>query len=50
MNELLDLYFKFNDMGMTGKELDAMLKALPWKEEKTEDGKIIYRCTLHEKK
>jgi hypothetical protein len=47
-NFFLALYKKFKEMGGNGKDLDSMLNALPWKEEKREDGTIFYTCEVKE--
>lgn len=40
------LYEKLVKMGMDCRDLDSMLNALPWKEERREDGTIIYTCEV----
>ena len=46
-NFFLELYRKFEAMGMNGKDLDHMLNALPWKEkEHKPNGNIIYECEI----
>jgi len=48
-NFFLDLYNKFEKMGMNGKDLDHMLNALPWKEkERKLDGTVISECNIPE--
>lgn len=46
-NFFLELYNKFQEMNMDGRDLDHMLNALPWKEkERKTDGTIIYECEI----
>jgi hypothetical protein len=47
-NFFLDLYTIFQKMNMNGKDLDHLLNALPWKEERKEDGTIYYTCEVKE--
>lgn len=45
-NFFLSLYNKLNKLGMDCRDLDSILNALPWKEERKEDGTIIYTCEI----
>lgn len=46
-NFFFKMYNKFKEMGGSGKDLDSMLDALPWKEiEHKSDGTIIYECEI----
>jgi len=46
-NFFLELYKEFEKMGMNCKDLDSMLRNLPWKEkERKPDGTIIYTCEI----
>ena len=45
-NYFFGLYEKLSKMGMDCRDLDSMLNALPWKEERKEDGTIIYTCEV----
>jgi len=47
-NFFFGLYEKLAKMGMDCRDLDSMLNSLPWKEEKQEDGTIIYTCEVKE--
>jgi len=45
-NFFLELYAKFQKMGLDCRDFDSMLKSLPYKEMKREDGSVYYACDI----
>jgi len=45
-NFFLEFYYKFEKMGLDGRDFDVMLKSLPYKEMKREDGSVYYVCDI----